>query len=194
VNPARPVFKRSASELKGKALQWLSQREHSRQELARKLTRWLSSQRSPEWGLENDADGQPTGEVTNSRRVVEDASVIGLEIDGLLDELTQAGLLSERRFVESRVRVRQSRFGNRRIEHELKLHGLEPTPEQKAELRDNEVDRALAALLCRSFSRHLSRPLQRDQVLKCQRFLASRGFSSEAIHQAIRRLGQPGEP
>ncbi|HET7524681.1 MAG TPA: hypothetical protein VFK10_01950, partial [Burkholderiaceae bacterium] len=72
--------------LKARALQWLSQREHSRQELRAKLLR---------------AGGEEADAAT---------------VDALLGELSAQGHLSDARFIESRVHARHARFGNHRIE------------------------------------------------------------------------------
>ncbi len=114
--------------LRQQALRWLAQREHSPLELRSKLQRWLSRQHA-------DA----TAEVL-------DADSVNSHIDTTIDALEAAGWLNSERFVESRVRQRQSRFGNRRIQAELRQHGLQANPEQQALLASSEADRALQAL------------------------------------------------
>jgi len=108
-------------------------------------------------------------------------------LDGLLDELAAAGLLSDQRFVESRIHARQGRFGNRHIQSELRQHGVRPPPEVLEQLRATERDRALSVLNTR-FRRSGPVALGPAERQRWQRFLASRGFSAETIAEAIRSL------
>ena len=205
----RGVQRSGAPSLKGKALQWLSQREHSRLELGRKLGRWHAAQQECAGRAAIELSGTPG---TNAIDATAADSESSNAIDKVLNELAAAGLLSDARFAQSRLHQRQSRFGNRRIEQELKQHGLAPTEDQRDELRSNEAQRALAVLRKRlkapiadpidapidhidgaSASAELQSQnsgFDRGQLLKAQRFLAGRGFSSEAIRKALRRLGE----
>jgi regulatory protein len=145
--------------LEARALRWLAQREHSRQELRTKLLFWLA--RQPPSPLDRShADAPAIGEAgddTSARadpraaEWPEDAPSADLAatVDALLDKLVQSGLLSDERFVESRVHVRRARFGNRRIEAELRQHGVRPSPEQLSQLRASEAERARDALRAR---------------------------------------------
>ncbi len=186
--------------LRQQALRWLAQREHSRQELHGKLQRWLSRQ---------PAAGQPDAL---------DADSLASHISATLDALEASGWLNTERFVESRLRQRQSRFGNRRITAELRQHGLQANPEQQALLASTEAERAFKALSQRFGEQPVAssgRPLEEPELgddnqpgnlrglgrtgpvaqalrerLKHQRFLAARGFSSEAIQKALRAHAQ----
>jgi regulatory protein len=186
--------------LRQQALRWLAQREHSRQELQGKLQRWLSRQ---------PLVGQPDAL---------DAESLARHISTTLDTLEAAGWLNTERFVESRLRQRQSRFGNRRITAELRQHGLQANPEQQALLVSTEAERAFKALSQRFGEQPVassSGPLEVPELdddnhfgnlrgqgragpiapvlrerLKHQRFLAARGFSSEAIQKALRAHAQ----
>lgn len=102
-------------------------------------------------------------------------------IDALLDELEATGLLSDKRFVESRVHVRQAVWGERRIRHELKQHGLSLDPAIQLQLSQNEVMRA-GALWQRRFGAVAQTPSERARQM---RFLAGRGFSADAIRHAV---------
>ena len=135
--------------LKARALQWLSQREHSRQELRAKLL-----------------------------RVATDEQV---DIEALLDQLAAQGHLSDARFVESRVHARHARFGNRRIELELRQHGLAPDPELQQHLRDTEMARA-REVWRKKFGHRATDAAGRARQA---RFLAARGFSAEVVHKVV---------
>jgi len=135
--------------LKARALQWLSRREHSRQELRTKLLRL--------------ADGDPA------------------EVEAVLNQLVAQGHLSDARFVEARVHTRHARFGNRRIELELRQHGLAPGPEQQHQLRATEMARAYA-VWHKKFGQRATDAAGRARQA---RFLAARGFSAEVVHRII---------
>jgi len=135
--------------LKTRALQWLSRREHSRQELRTKLRRLASDDPA--------------------------------EVEAVLDQLVAQGHLSDARFVEARVHTRHARFGNRRIELELRQHGLAPSPEQQHQLRATEMARAYA-VWHKKFGQRATDAAGRARQA---RFLAARGFSAEVVHRII---------
>jgi len=183
----RAAPRRSAVSLKGKALQCLSQREHSRLELARKLSRWQAAQaHQAEQHAVAGSDDPGLGEQP-------DPGEAEAAIANVLDQLALAGLLSDERFAQSRLHLRQARFGNRRIEQELKQHGVSPTGDQIAELRASEVERAVHVLKARFRWPPPPGPAGYPQMQKAQRFLAGRGFSSDAIRMAVRRLAHTSE-
>lgn len=157
---------RPAPSLRGRALQWLAQRDHSRQELHDKLLRWLRSG-APDPNAGPDAD----------RDVAADAQAV----ESLLDELQAAGHLSQSRFIESRIHARAGRFGNRRIEQELRRLGAEPDPQAREALKASEPERAREVWL-RRFGRP---PASLAERAKQMRFLAGRGFSADAIRRVL---------
>jgi len=146
--------------LKGKALAWLAQREHSRSELRTKLLRHLKAQADP-----HDEAADP-------------AAVI----DPLLDWLEQHRYLSDARFVESRVNVRAGRYGNLRIRQELSRHGVALTAGAEEQLRDSELARA-REVWRRKFGEAAPDAAARAKQM---RFLAARGFSAEVIRKVVR--------
>jgi regulatory protein len=150
--------------LKGRALQWLSQREHSRIELRRKLMRAAR--------LRDEAAAAEAG-----------ASDRAAEVETLLDWLTEHRYLSEARFVESRVHARAARFGQRRIAQELSQHGASLDVDTAQRLRASEFERA-QALWARRFG---SEPAA-DAALRAKqmRFLAGRGFASDVIYRVVK--------
>jgi regulatory protein len=137
--------------LKARALQWLANREHSRLELRAKLL-----------------------------RAAGDAHTAA-EVDALLDQLSMQGHLSDARFAESRLHARSARFGNRRIEHELRLHGVAIDAATRTQLRATELARA------REVWRKKFGVLARDAAGRARqaRFLAARGFSADVIHKKV---------
>lgn len=137
--------------LHARALQWLANREHSRQELRAKLLRAADDEQA------------------------------ATEIEALLDQLSAQGHLSEARFVESRVHARSARFGNRRIELELRRHGVAPDPELQEQLRATELVRA-REVWRKKFGHRAADAAGRARQA---RFLAARGFGAEVVHQIV---------
>jgi regulatory protein len=172
--------------LKGRALQWLSQREHSRIELRRKLLRQARAEaqvaaRESSAGSLCDpaADGSSESPGDGS-----DLESLALEVDALLDWLQAHKYLSDERFVESRVHARSARFGNLRIRQELQQHGLCLDPEASANLAQSERERA-REVRQRKFGDSAATPSDRARQA---RFLAGRGFSAEVIWQVMREV------
>jgi len=156
------VIKRPAPTLHARALTWLSQREHSRAELRRKLRHWA---------------GDPDVESEDGRPAATDE-----EIERLLDDLEAARQLSDGRFVETRIHARQARFGNRRIEQELRQHGVTADASASAHLRDTELQRAMA-VHTRKFPNAAATAAERARQM---RFLAARGFTAETIRRVMK--------
>jgi regulatory protein len=163
----------SPRSLKARALQWLAQREQSRVELAAKLLPHAVAEAAAA-----EAVGLPAAELPPVARV-----------EAVLDWLEAHQYLSQERFVESRVHARAPRFGNLRIRHELKQHQVALTPDAAQALRDSELQRA-RAVRERKFA---ELPASAPERARQARFLAGRGFSSEAIRHALRAVPEPAE-
>ena len=102
--------------LKGRALRYLAAREHSRAELATKLSRHV--------GPEDDPDA----------------------VARVLDELVAKGFIDEARVAESVLHRRAGRLGGARVLQELRAKGLpdEVVADAAAQLRSTELARAQA--------------------------------------------------
>jgi regulatory protein len=159
-------MKRPPPSLQARALGWLAQREQSRSELRRKLLR-VERQRLAATGAE--PDDEPAGDDTAAR------------VDALLDALQAQGLLSEERFIESRVRVRAPGLGIKRIQRELAQHGLKLQAQPLQQLRDTELQRA-KQLWRRKFGSVAGDERERARQM---RFLAGRGFSGDVIRRVL---------
>ena len=205
---SRPVLS-----LKGRALQWLAQREHSRSEMRRKLLTHARAQaalaqarlRAAAELLAEAQAAAPAGAAADGCAGAagghghghghdgsdgDDSPPADLqaEVDAVLDWLTAHRHLSEERFAESRVHARSGRFGNLRIRQELAQHGVEMAPAVTQALKDSELDRA-RAVWERKFGAAAAGGAERARQ---QRFLAGRGFSAEVIHQLLRSLPRSG--
>ncbi|MHC8360384.1 recombination regulator RecX [Pseudomonas sp. LS2P72] len=110
-------------------------------------------------------------------------------IDTALDRLTEEGLLSESRYLESFVSYRsRSGYGPLRIREELSLRGLQRTDIELA-LRESGINwqEQLEDTWRRKFSGHL--PIDARERAKQGRFLSYRGYSMEMISRLFSGRG-----
>ncbi len=180
--------------LKARALQYLAQREHSRVELRRKLLTHARAEidagQRPAHEAPGRAGAAPARAVADSVAPSEakpHAATAPERVEAVLDWLEAHAYLSQERFVESRVHARAARFGNLRIRHELRQHALALPADTAQALQTSEPERA-RAVRERKFG-----PLPVDAAARARqaRFLMGRGFSPDAIRQALRG-GIPG--
>lgn len=174
----------STATLQASALKWLAQREHSRTELRRKLL-WQAA-RLAAGAAAAQAEPPSAGEpgFDDAPAAGSDAEAPGnhaSEVDALLDALAEKGLLSDVRFIESRIRARAQRYGNRRIEGELAQHKLVLDAPDKHLLAASELQRA-QAVWARKFR---SPAADAGARAKQMRFLAARGFSMDVIRKVL---------
>ena len=110
-------------------------------------------------------------------------------IDTALDRLTEEGLLSESRYLESFVSYRsRSGYGPLRIREELSQRGLQRTDIELA-LRESGINwqEQLEDTWRRKFSGHL--PIDARERAKQGRFLSYRGYSMEMISRLFSSRG-----
>lgn len=109
------------------------------------------------------------------------------ELQRALDELQAKGFIDEQRVVDSVLHRRAARLGTGRVKQELQAKGIgaEAVAEAVERLRGTELERAREVWL-KKFGELATDPAARSKQM---RFLASRGFSAEAI----RRVVQGGE-
>ena len=142
--------------VKGRALRWLSQREHSRTELERKLAR----------GVEDTADASAQ-----------------VQIAAALDDLAAKGLINEARVAESVLNSQGRRFGTRRLKQTLQAKGLDASlvASTLQQARTTELERA-RELWRRRFGEPAPDAAGRAKQM---RFLAGRGFDGEVIRRVV---------
>lgn len=147
--------------LRGRAIAYLSRREHSRSELERKLAPYLEEDAAPD------------------------------TISQLLDALTREGWLSERRFAESVLNRKAGRYGTQRVVAELRRNQVdaEVIDSLSHVLQDSETSRA-QDVWRKKFGRHGAPETPQDRARQA-RFLASRGFSFATISHVLRHAGDP---
>jgi regulatory protein len=143
--------------VKGRALRYLAQREHSRAELERKLARHV----------EDSTDASAAEQIATA-----------------LDELSAHGLISEARVAESVLTSQASRFGARRLRQTLQAKGLAPAlvAATLQQARDTELERA-QELWRRRFG---TPPADAAERARQMRFLAGRGFEGDVIRRVVR--------
>ena len=146
-----------AISVKGRALRYLSQREHSRVELERKLARHV----------------QDSEEFTAQA-----------QLTAALDDLAGKGLLSEARTAESVLNCQGRRYGVRRLKQALLSKGLAPelVASTLKTARGTELERA-REVWRRRFGEPATNAAERARQM---RFLAGRGFEGEVIRRVVR--------
>jgi len=110
------------------------------------------------------------------------------ELDALLDRLESLDLLSDARFAESYVRSRQARIGNRRLRMELRQKGVADDLIDSALNESVDTDDAARAreVWEKKFGRQ---PADAREWARQARFLQSRGFAADVIHQILKDGG-----
>ena len=144
--------------LRARALQYLARREYSRAELRGKLL--------PHVQIENDFEQLQT-----------------VDLEALLDDLTERGWLSDARATAQFVHSKRGRFGTQRITHELRQRGIsdELIAAALPELKDSELE-AARAVWQRKFGQL---PQDAKEKAKQMRFMQSRGFGFDVIFKVL---------
>lgn len=111
------------------------------------------------------------------------------DIDPLLDEFEEKNWLSDRRFAESYVADHRARAGSVKLAYDLRQRGVGETVIESvlSEHRDSELERA-REVWQKKFG---STPADAAEKARQMRFLQSRGFTLDIIHQTLGRAG-PG--
>lgn len=164
--------------LRAKALDCIARREHSRVELRRKLLAYLDRQ------ARAAAVAGAAGDHSADDAPADDGPPDAERVDAVLDWLAERDLISPERFVETRVQARQARYGHRRIQQELTLHGVELDAEADRRLRDTELARAHAV-----WARRFEVTVDPQARARQMRFLLARGFGAETAAQVLRGVG-----
>jgi regulatory protein len=151
--------------VKGRALRYLAQREHSRAELERKLG-----------------------------RVVEDTEALSAQaqIAAALDELAAKDLQSETRAAASVLNGQGRRHGSRRLKQTLQTKGLAPdlVASTLQQARLTELERAQNVWRRRFGEVAIDAATRAKQM----RFLAGRGFDGDVIRRVVQGQAEDGEP
>ena len=161
--PARAA--RPGLSLKGRALRYLSAREHSRAELMTKL-------------------------LPHARAAGEDEQAVAR----VLDELAAKGFISETRVAESVLHRRAGRLGNARVLQELRAKGLpdDIVREAAEQLQATEEARAYA-VWARKFGRTPADAAERSRQMRFMASRGFSGASVQRVMRRARDEAQPGD-
>ncbi len=160
--------------LKTRAVYYLSKREYTRSELAKKLA-------SPTYAEQKNA-------ALNRSELPEPPSAEA--IAAVLDDLARQGFLNDARFAISLVKRQSSKQGSARIMASLSQHQLDSglTAQLADQLKDTELARCYTAWAKR-YTRNdidgLSYVDKQAALAKQGRFLMQRGFNVDAIRKVL---------
>src|SRR5687767_9517166 len=113
------------------------------------------------------------------RRKLASRAQEGEDVDGLLDELTRKGWLSDARFAEQAARAKSRRFGPLKLAHYLKSRGVGEEA-IAAGLQSAGAD-GMASLEWVWRTRFGATPANEREKLRQVRFLQGRGFAVDDI-------------
>ncbi len=109
------------------------------------------------------------------------------ETERLLDELEQAGYLSDVRYTEALARSRRGRYGSVRLAQELHAKGVADALARQAlaEARAHDLEDC-HALWQKRFG---VRPASQQEKARQYRFLTARGFPAEVVERVLNEGG-----
>ncbi|MBP9217940.1 MAG: regulatory protein RecX [Sterolibacterium sp.] len=170
------------TQLRSRAIRLLARRDYSRHELSQKLMTRLMEEAAasaPDHDTDEDAGLQ---EATSA---IPPAQEIAGEIAGVLDQLEQLGLLSDRRAAEAYVRSRAARFGVARLSRDLRARGIDETLiASSLAQEDIGQERQRAQTVWRN--KFPAPPADLREWGRQARFLQGRGFSSDIIRSVLK--------
>lgn len=109
------------------------------------------------------------------------------DVEAVLDVLEDKRYLSDERYAKSRVRMRSSRYGNRRLSYELSMQGLDPeTVREAMQEAGDEFERAWGVWQ----KKFRSPPEDYKERSKQTRFLVARGFGFDMIERVFDKAHQ----
>ncbi len=122
--------------------------------------------------------------VTELRRRLTPLAPSAEDLEALLAQLSEQGLLSDVRAAEAITRSRARRQGSLRIEQELRRRGVSPELAQDtlAQTREAELDTARQLLL----KKFPTAPASAEERARQGRYLQNRGFPLAIIQKILR--------
>jgi regulatory protein len=105
----------------------------------------------------------------------------GDDLDALLQDFIKRGWVSDERFAELVVNAKQSRFGSRKLAHELREKGVAENLVAQATSTIDDLENA-RAVWQRKYGKA---PANRNEWAKQARFLQSRGFGFDTIKKVL---------
>jgi regulatory protein len=180
--------------LTARALAWLAQRDHSRQELRNKLMRHITAPMPARAESSSAGASGANGRPSPAEDADTDRRAAVKQVEIVLDWLEAHHHLSQQRFLESRLHSRSARYGNARIRHELAQQGIAIPAEVETALRASEFDRARAVWERKFGGRSNPTSVPSAEAARQVRFLAGRGFSGDVIRRVLREMNAPAAP
>lgn len=110
----------------------------------------------------------------------------GEDVEGLLDELTRRGWLSDARFAEQAARAKAKRFGPLKLAHYLKSRGVDDAAIADG-LRGAGAD-GVASVEAVWRTRFHAPPADEREKLRQVRFLQGRGFAIDDVFRFFKAL------
>jgi regulatory protein len=159
---------------KTRAVYYLSKREHSRAELAKKLSQPTYKARQSAFVHKTELPAAPSAEL----------------IESVLDDLQRQGFLNDDRFAQGLARKNASKYGAARVMASLGQHKLDAntTLQLATQLKYSELPRCYE-VWSKRFS-HIDRSSMdytesQAALGKQGRFLMQRGFSGDAVKKVL---------
>jgi regulatory protein len=109
------------------------------------------------------------------------------ELDTVLDTLQAERLLSDHRYATQRVVSRAGRYGNARLQQELRQRGVSDEDIAAALPEAGDEAERCRAIWAKKFG---TPPASAEERAKQMRFLQYRGFSGDAIRRVMRGTDQ----
>jgi regulatory protein len=106
----------------------------------------------------------------------------GDDLEALLQDLIKRGWISDERFAELVVNAKQSRFGSRKLAHELREKGVDENLVLQATTAIDDLQNAKVVWQ----KKYGKSPANRNEWAKQARFLQSRGFGFDVIKQVLK--------
>jgi len=106
----------------------------------------------------------------------------GDDLEALLQDLIKRGWISDERFAELVVNAKQSRFGSRKLAHELREKGVDEHLVLQATAAIDDLQNAKAVWQ----KKYGKSPENLNEWAKQARFLQSRGFGFDVIKQVLK--------
>ncbi|MCZ7653738.1 MAG: recombination regulator RecX [Rhodocyclaceae bacterium] len=110
------------------------------------------------------------------------------DIQTMLDQLEQTGLLSDARFAEAYVSSRAARAGNAKLRHCLRARA---SPKKSSRRRCPPIAIAELERACEVWRRKFgAAPVDRVDYARQARFLQQRGFAADTVRRVLKEMAE----
>lgn len=171
---------RAGISLKARAVRYLSIRDHSREELFRKLSPYAKH------AFDALQDNEDASRPDVDFQAAQELQAVDVDrLNALLDELEREGWQSDKRYAQSLEDSQSKRFGRRRVASTMRERGLDDRliRETLERLKDSEPQRAWEVWNKRFGQK--GKPSDAREYARQARFLASRGFGGDVVARLL---------